>query len=88
MFESRSPVLVKKISGHYGMVYACEMHPQKPQEQFFTCSSDKTIRLWDFATGQTLETRTGHGQEIRTMYACDEFLVSGSFDGSCKKWSL
>ena len=63
-------------------------------------SSDKTVRLWDVATGQHLHTFIGHIGEVgavtflgdkslaNTAFAKDKALASGSSNGTLIIWDL
>ena len=60
-------------------------------EQIVTCSHDKTVRVWDEATGATLkELKGGHTSAI---YCCamspdEKMVASASHDETIKLWSL
>jgi WD40 repeat protein len=51
-------------------------------------SLDKTVRIWDLATGRELHTLTGHegGIQAVAMSADARRLVSGSYDCTAKVW--
>jgi WD40 repeat protein len=58
------PILVTDAAGHSAMVRAAFFHPNG--ENVVTVSMDKTVRLWDLASGESLMTLrlpTGHGDE-------------------------
>jgi len=52
-------------------------------------SSDKTIKLWDVATGSELHTLTGHSSEVNSVtFSPDgKTLASGSDDAKTKLWN-
>lgn len=57
---------------------------------FVSASADRTLKLWDVATGTAIRTFNGHGHGVWTLaLAADgRSLVSGSRDGSIRIWDL
>ncbi|KAK4704069.1 platelet-activating factor acetylhydrolase IB subunit alpha, partial [Phenoliferia sp. Uapishka_3] len=55
-----------------------------------TGSRDKTIKLWDSASGQCLKTLTGHDNWIRALvfHPSGKFLLSASDDKTIRTWDL
>ena len=53
-------------------------------------SADKTIRIWNSATGQLKSTLNGHTDSILTLAitSCDRYLITGSADKSIRVWDL
>lgn len=54
--------LYRVISGHLGWVRSIAFDPSN--EWFATGSSDRTIKLWDLASGQLKLTLTGHIEQV------------------------
>lgn len=54
--------LYRVISGHLGWVRSVAFDPSN--EWFATGSSDRTIKLWDLASGQLKLTLTGHIEQV------------------------
>jgi WD40 repeat protein len=52
--------------------------------------NDKSIRLWDTATGTMLRMLTGHLSDVQSLaFSPDgDKLLSGSFDGTVKLWEV
>ena len=53
-------------------------------------SMDKTLKVWDTATGQALLTLKGHSDSVTSVALSGDgrHLVSGSRDGTMKVWDL
>ncbi|MBF2076844.1 MAG: protein kinase [Synechococcales cyanobacterium C42_A2020_086] len=83
---------VRTLTGHRSGVTAVAI---SPDGHFLASGSrDRTICLWDLATGDLLETldnwRNGHQDTITTLtFSSDGYiLVSSSEDGLIKQWDL
>ncbi|MFP4652598.1 MAG: hypothetical protein ACLFM4_09275 [Phormidium sp.] len=53
-------------------------------------SRDRTLAVWDLATGELLGVLEGHAGSVTTLAVCPDgdTVVSGSSDGTVKLWSL
>ncbi|OAB59671.1 hypothetical protein AY600_09920 [Phormidium willei BDU 130791] len=53
-------------------------------------SRDRTLAVWDLATGELQGVFEGHGGSVTTLAVCPDgdTVVSGSSDGTVKLWSL
>jgi WD40 repeat protein len=51
-------------------------------------SIDKTIKLWDVASGRELKTLSGHADRVSAVAFCSTSLVSASWDHTLKTWDL
>jgi U3 small nucleolar RNA-associated protein 13 len=62
-----------------------------PNDEFFaTASYDKTAKVWDLETGETIGVLKGHKRGLWDIKFCkyDKVLVTGSGDKTLKLWSL
>jgi WD40 repeat protein len=59
-----------------------------PDRQILAGSFEKTIKIWDFHTGEQLSTLKGHSGSVKTItFSADgHTLVSGSYDKTIKIW--
>jgi WD40 repeat protein len=53
-------------------------------------SRDRTLQVWDLASGELQGVLEGHGGSVTTLAVCPDgdTVVSGSSDGTVKLWSL
>lgn len=79
-----------EIDAHIGSVSDLAFsHPNK-QLALITCGEDKTIKVWDAATGSKLYTFEGHEAPVYSV--CPhykeniQFIFSTSIDGKIKAW--
>jgi len=54
----------------------------------YTASKDKTIKVWDLATGECKCTLTGHTAAVHSLQIFEKTLVSASLDHSIRVWDL
>ncbi|BAY24098.1 protein kinase [Calothrix sp. NIES-2100] len=61
-----------------------------PDGRLFASNSDRTIKLWNIATGKQISTLEGHSQRVNVVSISPngETLVSGSDDNTIKVWNL
>jgi len=80
--------LFRVLVGHTGQVTALEFDPNN--EYFATGSSDRTIKIWNLASGQLMHTLTGHIMGVRGIAISDRhpYMFSCSEDKSVKCWDL
>lgn len=80
------PALVRTFSGHGSTVYSAMFSPDGAR--VVSGSDDKTIRVWDVATGLLLQTLTGHSNRIvSTVFSSDGMcIVSASYDKTSRLW--
>lgn len=56
--------------------------------RLYSGSMDTTIRIWDLATLQCIETLTGHASIVMSLLCWDQFLISCSLDQTVKVWGF
>ena len=78
--------LIRKLAGHVSIVTGVAWHPDG--SRLATCGADRTIRIWDTATGTELITLRGHSNLIQRLAFSNDgnTLVSTSDDGTIKLW--
>ncbi|BAZ26657.1 protein kinase [Kalymmatonema gypsitolerans NIES-4073] len=95
---------IRTLEGHSGKVTSVAFSPVSPagtlreraaSPQGFgkilaSGSFDKTIKLWNLATGQQIRTLEGHSSKVTSVaFSPDgKILASGSFDKTIKLWNL
>jgi pleiotropic regulator 1 len=80
--------LQKVLSGHFGWVRALAMEPGN--EWFCSGSGDRTIKIWDLASGTLKLTLTGHISTVRGLAVSPRhpYLFSCGEDRMVKCWDL
>uniref|UniRef100_A0A453EMC6 Uncharacterized protein n=1 Tax=Aegilops tauschii subsp. strangulata TaxID=200361 RepID=A0A453EMC6_AEGTS len=76
------------ISGHLGWVRSIAFDPGN--EWFCTGSADRTIKIWDLASGTLKLTLTGHIEQVRGLAVSQRhtYLFSAGDDKQVKCWDL
>jgi len=80
--------LYRVISGHMGWVRSVHVDPSN--EWFVTGSADRTIKIWDLASGQLKLTLTGHIEQVTGLAVSDRhpYMFSCGLDKQVKCWDL
>ena len=80
--------LHRVIQGHTGWVRSIDVDPSN--EWFATGSTDRTIKIWDLATGVLRLTLTGHTHSVRAVRVHPQlkYLFSAGEDNMVKCWDL
>jgi WD40 repeat protein len=81
-----SEALVRTLEGHTSAVYGVVV---TADDRFaVSASGDKTLKVWDLATGQALRTLEGHTDAVHgvAVTADGHFVVSASDDRTLKVW--
>ncbi|XP_022138465.1 protein pleiotropic regulatory locus 1 [Momordica charantia] len=76
------------ISGHLGWVRSVAFDPSNTW--FCTGSADRTIKIWDVASGKLKLTLTGHIEQIRGLAVSNKhtYMFSAGDDKQVKCWDL
>jgi WD40 repeat protein/tRNA A-37 threonylcarbamoyl transferase component Bud32 len=79
--------LAKTLKGDENSVLSVTI---SPDGQTIASNSDRTIKLWNLATGEEISTLNGHSQKVNVVNITPdgETLVSGSDDSTVKVWNL
>uniref|UniRef100_A0A1A9X086 U5 small nuclear ribonucleoprotein 40 kDa protein n=1 Tax=Glossina brevipalpis TaxID=37001 RepID=A0A1A9X086_9MUSC len=75
------------MSGHTGAIL--EAHFNTDGSQIFTCSTDKTLAIWDIVTGQRIRRLKGHSNFVNTVHGTRrgmQMLCSGADDRTVRLW--
>jgi len=57
------------------------------QKQYiFTCSDDKTVKVWSHPDMELLDELTGHQNGIRSIAFANNHIYTGSYDYSIRSW--
>ncbi|CAK4151421.1 unnamed protein product [Aphanomyces euteiches] len=80
--------LKRVIAGHLGWVRSIAVDPTN--QWFVTGSGDRTIKVWDLASGQLKLTLTGHINAIRGLAVSDRhpYMFSAAEDKKVLCWDL
>jgi serine/threonine protein kinase len=83
------PPLVPVLRGHEGLGHA-SVAVTPDGKYVVSGSKDKTVRLWDLATGQEVRRFTGHESTVRSVAVTPDgkYVVSGSGDKTVRLWEL
>ncbi|MGR3276466.1 NB-ARC domain-containing protein [Acaryochloris marina NIES-2412] len=97
LWQTHSGQCLLTCEGHQGWIRAVAMphqygsqSEQLPPAVMVTGSEDQTIKIWDLATGECLQTGKGHHGRVRSVAFshAGDYLASGSDDGTVKLWDL
>jgi WD40 repeat protein len=83
--ESRGPSL---FPGHRGPVLSVAVTPDG--KYVVSGGGDRTVRLWDLATGKEVRLFTGHEGDVRSVAVTPDgkYVVSGSLDRTVRVWYI
>ncbi|WP_425475835.1 protein kinase domain-containing protein [Fischerella sp. JS2] len=84
-----SDVFLKRtLTGHSGSVISVAISPDG--KTLASGSNDKTIKLWNLATGEQIRTLTGHSSWVISVAISPDgkTLANGSSDNTIKLWNL
>ena len=76
------------MAGHTGPVYASSFSPD--DKLLATAGGDRTVRLWNLETGESVGTLEGHTHQVTSVSFNPQVkqLASTSLDGTLRVWPL
>ncbi len=79
---------MRTLTGHSDWVWSVVYSPDG--RYLASGNGDKTIKIWEVATGKQLRTLTGHSKVVwSVVYSPDgRYLASGSGDKTIKIWRV
>lgn len=79
---------IKTLHGHDNRVYAAVFSPDG--QILASCSTDRTVKLWDIIRGKCLKTLTGHTNWLFSVaFSPDgQTLASASHDRTVRLWDV
>lgn len=86
--DQKFGVPVRSFKGHSHIVQDCTL--TQDGAYALSASWDKTLRLWDVATGETYQRFVGHKSDVMSV-AIDRkasMIISGSRDKTIKVWTI
>ncbi|WVZ72631.1 hypothetical protein U9M48_021057 [Paspalum notatum var. saurae] len=75
---------VSILSGHQRPVISLSISARR----LYSCSLDKTIKVWDLNTLRCVQTLSEHKAPVTSVLCWDKKLLSSSLDKSVKVWTL
>ncbi|CAI5961369.1 unnamed protein product [Closterium sp. NIES-64] len=78
----------RALEGHEGAVLAVRYNPDG--RYCLTCGKDRTVRLWNPATGLMIKSYVGHGREVRDVAVTSDNarLASGGAERGVLLWDV
>ena len=67
-----------------------KIEPKENNQLVVSGSGDKTLRLWDVASGKCVKTLEGHSNGVNSVCFSkdDKLVVSGSYDRTLRLWDV
>jgi WD40 repeat protein len=86
--SAQHPKLRSTLTGHSDRVYSVAL--SRDGKTLASASMDKTIKLWDVASGKNTAALTGHSDYVYSVaFSPDgKTLASGSYDKTIKLWDI
>jgi hypothetical protein len=83
-----SGALIRTLAGHTDFVNGVALTPDG--RLAVSASSDRTLRVWNLATGQAIRTLEGHSKGVTCVVITPDgrFAISASYDARLKIWDL
>ena len=86
--DQKFGVPVRSFKGHSHIVQDCTLTADGAYA--LSASWDKTLRLWDVATGETYQRFVGHKSDVMSVDIDKKasMIISGSRDKTIKVWTI
>lgn len=81
--ESSGQTKIHVLQGHGKRVNAIAVQG----DNVFSASDDRTIRVWNWNTGEAIQTLKGHRGRVRSLVVNGDFVVSASDDKTVRVWN-
>ncbi len=83
-----SRACIRTLSGHSHVIRACAVTADG--KHVVSASDDKTLKVWDLATGHELLTFSGHSESVIACAVTPDGtrMISASWDDTLKVWDL
>ncbi|MEH1904390.1 MAG: hypothetical protein V7L04_24010 [Nostoc sp.] len=80
--------LLRTLNGHSDSVKAVAVTPNG--QQVISASDDKTLKVWNLATGEEQFTLNGHNSYVKAVAVTPngQQVISASYDNTLKVWNL
>lgn len=78
------PQLLRRLTGHQDAIKTITFNGTT----LITGSLDKTIKIWNFQTGQCISTYRGHSDAVLSIDSCGSYIASGSADKTVRIWHI
>lgn len=75
---------IRTLAGHLESVLNLKFHGNR----LVSCSKDRTVRIWDLETGNTLRVLRGHRAAVNAVQFSGNQVVSASGDRTIKLWDM
>jgi len=91
VFDVSTKTMLRVLKGHSTATRLCDFIEDAggTGKGVVTWSDDKTVRVWDLPTEETVHTFTGHTDYVRAgslITSSPDLIVSGSYDHSAMLW--
>lgn len=89
LFDIAGKIALRTFEGHAKAVHSVKFC--NDLYKLYSVSDDKTVRLWDIATGKSLAIMESHEDYIRCAYTSPnshDNIVTGSYDHTAKIWDI
>jgi WD40 repeat protein len=79
---------IRTLEGHSNWVTSVSFSPNG--KSIVSCSSDKTVRVWDVESGKEICTLEGHAGTVWSVSFSPngKSIVSGSWDKTIRVWDV